>query len=655
MSSCTTFALQVTLGYGSDTNVEDALTKACAPSLQVASTSFASSLASITRTLSTGSINNNSKDKIFVASASHVELSIVEDRQQRKQSTSSSLIAVLVPPDVIDACLEKYNASSVKLHASGSCFWIADSPTTTSIRLAQELLPSIHPALIHCQLRGIVRTSIAAEDNAPAEIVLLELPPSKGDGPSSSSSVADILEATNGQALNGNNHHDAILKVLPISHVHFASASDRGRVASLESQQPLIPLCAVCLHRIDPVRLGLPTPTNDQLCSKFCPPPSLVPVSSCPKQRFLQPWAARCRACRVIQDYWNHHNNNDNYNNHHYQPSITCKTTRRTMEEANDLFCGECAMHKTLWVCLTCGFVGCGRYSNKHSVAHFQETHHPYSLELATLRIWNYVHDYGYAHRVDLLECPSSPPLAHPWMAQSSSTPSSRALAPSSSSYTGSAITSTAMNPPLPTTDDDNDPHQLDNQLDYAFVATEKSPKKATMIGVEYEALLQSALEDQAQHYEGELTHLRAELTASLVDENTNYCWTLQEQAEIKVLQDDICKWRSAIEQASRELLDTQAQEAGHRATSQRLLQEQQHVNTVLQEIQQGARQEAERGKLLVEDLEQQVRDLTANLSMRQQFSQSEELNEAQIFGTSSEAKSSPPKRGKKKGRFFRK
>jgi hypothetical protein len=34
---------------------------------------------------------------------------------------------------------------------------------------------------------------------------------------------------------------------------------------------------------------------------------------------------------------------------------------------------------------------------------------------------------------------------------------------------------------------------------------TEKTPEKATMIGEEYEALLQSALEDQAQHYEGEI------------------------------------------------------------------------------------------------------------------------------------------------------
>ena len=41
----------------------------------------------------------------------------------------------------------------------------------------------------------------------------------------------------------------------------------------------------------------------------------------------------------------------------------------------------------------------------------------------------------------------------------------------------------------------------------------EKTPKKATMIGEEYEVLLQSALEEQAQYYEGEIAWLRATLS----------------------------------------------------------------------------------------------------------------------------------------------
>ena len=119
----------------------------------------------------------------------------------------------------------------------------------------------------------------------------------------------------------------------------------------------------------------------------------------------------------------------------------------------------------------------------------------------------------------------------------------------------------------------------------------------------------------------------------------------------------EIDKLRNDIEDSGRRLLDTQAQEAGHRATSQRLLSEQQEANEVLKTIQEEARRENERGKSQVEDLEQQVRDLTTNLRMRQQFSQSEELSEAQIFGTTTSTgeNTKQGKRGKKKGRYFRK
>jgi BRCA1-associated protein len=289
-------------------------------------------------------------------------------------------------------------------------------------------------------------------------------------------------------------------------------------------------------------------------------------------------------------------------------------------------------MHKTLWVCLTCGFVGCGRYSNKHSVAHFQETGHPYSLELATLRIWDYVDEKhgGYAHRVDLLDCPSSPPLSHPWMTGPGVGP-----APSASSHATGFMHG----------------HSFDSMSGASPMNTEKNPKKATMIGEEYEALLQSALEDQAQHYEGEITRLRADLTAALVDEGS---MTAEEHQETEEIMSDISRLRKYIDQTGKQLLDAQAQEAGHRATSQRLLAEQQATNELLKKLQGEANRESDRGKMQVEDLELQVADLTANLRMRQQFSQSEELNQAQIFGTTAtEPKSG--KKGKKKGRFFRK
>lgn len=287
-------------------------------------------------------------------------------------------------------------------------------------------------------------------------------------------------------------------------------------------------------------------------------------------------------------------------------------------------------MHKTLWVCLTCGFVGCGRYSNKHSVQHFHETHHPYSLELATLRIWDYAHEDRFAHRTDLLECPCCLPLAQPWVSRGINGTTATATA----TRAGIPLSSAAQMPP----------------------SFEKTPKKATMIGQEYEALLESALEDQALHYEGEITRLRAELTSSLVDPSLI---SPKDRMELEGLELDIADLKKEIDQVSRSLLETQAVEAQHRATSQRLLREQQEANTLIQKMEQEARQEAQQGKLQVEDLEQQVHDLTANLKMRQQFCQSEELSQAQIFGTtevpSNNNSATRGKRGKKKGRFFRK
>jgi chromosome segregation ATPase len=179
----------------------------------------------------------------------------------------------------------------------------------------------------------------------------------------------------------------------------------------------------------------------------------------------------------------------------------------------------------------------------------------------------------------------------------------------------------------------------------------ETSPKKAFMIGEEYEALLQSALEEQALHYEGEITRLRAELTAENVDASA---MTKEEMEIIDSLKADIARLRVEIDHVSRQLLDAQAQDAGYRAASQRLLREQSVAQGLLDKIQEEAARENIEGRTKMEELEQQVADLTANLRMRHQFSQDEELNNAQIFGTRSLSVNSS-KRGKKLRRLFRK
>jgi hypothetical protein len=53
--------------------------------------------------------------------------------------------------------------------------------------------------------------------------------------------------------------------------------------------------------------------------------------------------------------------------------------------------CGKCELKENLWLCLTCGSLGCGRQQyggtggNGHGLQHFQETGHNVSVKLGTI------------------------------------------------------------------------------------------------------------------------------------------------------------------------------------------------------------------------------------------------------------------------------
>ncbi|KAJ2713966.1 hypothetical protein H4R19_001978 [Coemansia spiralis] len=61
--------------------------------------------------------------------------------------------------------------------------------------------------------------------------------------------------------------------------------------------------------------------------------------------------------------------------------------------------CGVCQRTNDLWMCLICGTVGCGRYANGHAKDHYEQTQHPYSMELVSQGVWDYAGD-GYVHRL---------------------------------------------------------------------------------------------------------------------------------------------------------------------------------------------------------------------------------------------------------------
>jgi ubiquitin carboxyl-terminal hydrolase 5/13 len=53
--------------------------------------------------------------------------------------------------------------------------------------------------------------------------------------------------------------------------------------------------------------------------------------------------------------------------------------------------CSQCSLGENLWLCLTCGSLGCGRAQfggaggNGHGLAHFESTGHPLAVKLGTI------------------------------------------------------------------------------------------------------------------------------------------------------------------------------------------------------------------------------------------------------------------------------
>uniref|UniRef100_A0A0K2UHP7 BRCA1associated proteinlike [Megachile rotundata] n=1 Tax=Lepeophtheirus salmonis TaxID=72036 RepID=A0A0K2UHP7_LEPSM len=80
---------------------------------------------------------------------------------------------------------------------------------------------------------------------------------------------------------------------------------------------------------------------------------------------------------------------------------LSCPVCRyvQTPEVVAEQKCSECQSCEDLWICLICGYVGCGRYVGGHSHAHFLATQHCYTMELDQRRVWDYVGD-NFVHRL---------------------------------------------------------------------------------------------------------------------------------------------------------------------------------------------------------------------------------------------------------------
>jgi Zn-finger in ubiquitin-hydrolases and other protein len=452
------------------------------------------------------------------------------------ENISSRFVAVFCPPTLVDTALEQARQPNQSRNGSDGSApqysiveWI-DNPT----KISEVLLSLIHPFLSQNFTIQAILTSICDNKNTKTSsrsrtavsLVVLNLAHCPY-----SSIIDDLLDATNGDVIRSG--PEAILKVLLLSNLelhalcsveHYTSSMMVQKETKVIDTVIEIPTCAVCLHRIEPSRLGLPRPRSHNLCSKFCPPINKNCDLLCPRQHLLQPWPhpCYCEACHVIWNYWKR---SDAF-------GLVADVYGGCSNEGN-VSCSDCGMRETLWVCLTCGLVGCGRYSNKHASEHNRKTHHPFCLELSTLRIWSYV-DSEYVHRLDLLECPSSlqnrplqPPNGYLLSATFPLSVASAGTSPcqmtsldqvqegdNSFVYSDNAVLSSSGLMGDPALFQQHSAENYDRIIASSLASVDgKTPKKATMIGEEYEVLLQSALEEQAQFYDGEISWLRASLT----------------------------------------------------------------------------------------------------------------------------------------------
>ncbi|KAJ6442139.1 cytoplasmic Zn-finger protein BRAP2 (BRCA1 associated protein) [Purpureocillium lavendulum] len=132
-----------------------------------------------------------------------------------------------------------------------------------------------------------------------------------------------------------------------------------------------LPTCPVCLERMDETN-GLMT----------------IPCSHVFHCSCLQNWkGAGCPVCRFTSA--SSQGTTSDPDNPYAQPFGSPVSN----------LCSVCDCTDDLWICLICGYVGCGRYKGGHAKDHWKETAHCFALELETQHVWDYAGDM-WVHRL---------------------------------------------------------------------------------------------------------------------------------------------------------------------------------------------------------------------------------------------------------------
>ncbi|KAJ2881983.1 hypothetical protein IWW38_005721, partial [Coemansia aciculifera] len=166
-----------------------------------------------------------------------------------------------------------------------------------------------------------------------------------------------------------------------------------------------LPTCPVCLERLDASASGLLT----TLCRHtfHCRCLQRWGDGTCPVCRYTQtsPFVDQERFHRTVGDNSPMTLAAKPLSSPPLLPASSSSVSVEAAEvidgkqNSEDNCCSVCGRTGDLWICLVCGTIGCGRYVNGHAKDHFNETQHPYSMELQSQCVWDYAGD-GYVHRL---------------------------------------------------------------------------------------------------------------------------------------------------------------------------------------------------------------------------------------------------------------
>ncbi|XP_015691594.2 BRAP2 RING ZnF UBP domain-containing protein 1 [Oryza brachyantha] len=288
-----------------------------------------------------------------------------------------------------------------------------------------------------------------------------------------------------------------------------------------------LPTCPVCIERLDQDISGIMAATCDH--SFQCSCVSMWVNSSCPVCQFCQ-------------------------------------------KQSKNPTCSVCQTSGNLWICIICGFVGCGRYEEGHAIRHWKDTQHCYSLDLETQRVWDYVGD-SYVHR-----------LNH------SKSDAKHSKFKSKCKYSGDDCVNCSCN-------DDED------------IGSAIFSSKAETIVDEYNRLLASQLETQREYYEALLSEAKKEREERISD------------AVDKAVNDKIQEIQQKFENAMLEKKKVADM-------NEKLTKSQDIWCRTLKEIEERERAQLKLKDDTIRDLEEQIKDFKFSIKLQKSIEKNENADD---------------------------